>query len=198
MVDEAYVGFYDGATIGYDDFDAHKLFSFNENYPQLYSTANDFMAINSLPIDYIGNVAMDVRGEDASEMTISLTEDEGFDDILLKDEFTGLVTDLKLVSYTFTYNAEINDRFTLLFGVTDINEDPITNDVRIFAYNKNIHVVLDAQSNANITVYNLMGQKITSQVANSSVTLVPVTKSGYYVVKVSDGKYVSSQKVYIK
>ncbi len=199
LIDETFIVLKEGATVDYEGtFDAHKLFSFNEEYPQLYSTGNNNMAINSLPYDYRDAVALDVRGANGNTMTISL-EAVDFEELYLRDEFTGTVTDLKTTSYTFTYNSEVSDRFSLFFSPTGVDEDPILNDIRIFAFDKNIQVVLDDnQINTNITVYNLMGQKITSRFANSSVTTIPVYKSGYYVVKVSDGKYVSSQKVFIK
>ena len=200
LIDDAVVKFAEDATIAFDgNLDATKFFSLNENYPQLYSTANNFMSINSLPFEAMdGTVAMDVRGVNGNSMTISVVEAEDFQELYLKDEYTGVVTDLKTDSYTFTYNTAVSNRFSLFFGPTGVNEDPFSNDnVRIFAYDKNIQVVLDASSNVNITVYNLMGQQITSRTANSTVT-IPVYNSGYYVVKVSDGNSVSAQKVFIK
>jgi len=199
LVDESVIRFIDGATTEFDgNFDAHKFFSFNEDYPQIYSTANSFMSINSLPVESTDAIGMDVVGVNGNEMTISLTEVGEFDNVYLEDEFTGTITDLKTASYTFNYNSDITNRFNLFFSVTGIDTPTSNDDVRIFAYDKNIQVVLDGLNNSNITVYNLMGQKITSREANSAVTVIPVNKSGYYVVKVSDGKYVSSQKVYIK
>ncbi len=200
FVDESVIRFKEDATVAFDgNMDASKFFSLNESYPQLYSTANNFMSINSLPFEVMdGSVAMDVRGANGNSMTISVVEAEDFEELNLRDEFTGTVTNLKTDSYTFTYNSEVSNRFSLFFGPTGVNEDPFSNDdVRIFAYDKNIQVVLDASSNVNITVYNLMGQQITSRTANSTVT-IPVYNSGYYVVKVSDGNSVSAQKVFIK
>jgi len=199
-IDETFIRFADDATLDFDgQLDASKFFSFDTDYPQLYSTANNFMSINSLPFEVMDqSVAMDVRGANGNSMTISVVEAEDFDELNLRDEYTGNVTNLKTDSYTFTYNSAVSNRFSLFFGPTGVNEDPFSNDnVRIFAYDKNIQVVLNTSNNVNITVYNLMGQQITSRTANSTVT-VPVINSGYYVVKVSDGVSVSAQKVFIK
>ena len=200
LVDEAVVRFTDDATHGFDgDFDASKFFSFNADYPQIYSTANNFMAINSLPFVEWVKIQMDVRGKDGNSMTITATEFADFDRVFLKDNFTGVTTDLSSDAYTFTYDADVTSRFTLLFSITDLDEGSLMADaVNIFAADKYIHVVLDQQVNADITVYNLMGQEIATRSANSTVTRIPVAKTGYYLVKVSDGKQYSTQKVFIK
>lgn len=196
--DESVIRYIDGATVGFDgNFDARKMISFNENYPQIFSTANNNMAINSLPLGYGEPIAMDVTGENGVEMTISLTEANDFAEVYLKDEFTGAITDLKLSDYTFNYNSDIENRFNVFFSITDINEN---NDiaVNVFSYNHDIMVNLDGQSIANVTVYNLLGQTITSVVASGTQTVIPVNETGYYVVKVSNAEGIVSEKVFIK
>lgn len=200
LVDEAVVRFKEDATVAFDgNMDASKFFSLNESYPQLYSTANNYMSINSLPFEIMEeSVAMDVVGEDGNSMTITATESADFDELYLRDEYTGITTDLKTSDYTFTYNSSVTNRFSLFFNTTGIDDESISNsNFSIFAYDKNIQVQLDGLSNVNITVYNLMGQKINT-VSTNSTTIIPVNKTGYYFVKVSDGVSVSTQKVFIK
>ncbi|MCF6169931.1 MAG: T9SS type A sorting domain-containing protein [Bacteroidales bacterium] len=200
MVDEAVIVFRDGATEGLDDeFDAGKFFSFNADYPQIYSTANNYMSINALPFTAQESVALDVRGKDGNSLTISATETAGFENLSLKDEFTGDFVNLNEKSYTFLYDAEVTDRFTLFFSPTGIGDNPLSeNAVKIFAYDNNIQVVLSELDHANISVYNLLGQEVATVSTNTNITRISVDKSGYYLVKVSDGKHYSTQKVFIK
>ncbi|PIQ29648.1 MAG: hypothetical protein COW63_12030 [Bacteroidetes bacterium CG18_big_fil_WC_8_21_14_2_50_41_14] len=199
LIDEAVIHFTEGATVDYDgEFDAHKFFSYTPGFPQLYSTANDFMAINSLPSEYRESIPMDVRGANGNELTISATETGGFDKLYLKDESTGNVVNLKDESYSFTYDDAITDRFTILFSITDVEENPLSADARIFASDRTIQVVLQGMDQANISVYNLLGQVIDSRMNSGTVTRIPVQQSGYYLIKVSNGTQVSTQKVFIK
>lgn len=199
LVDESVVLFIDGATVDYDgDFDSHKLFSFNPDYPQLYSTANDLMAINALPVDYREAIPMDVRGANGNMMTISATETAGFDKLYLKDEAAGTIVNLVEESYTFSYNADVTDRFTLFFSITDVEENTLSSNAKVFAYDNTIQVVVTGIESADVTVFNLLGQAVDSRRTSGTVTRIPVKKSGYYLVKVSNGSQVSTQKVFIK
>ncbi|MDZ7778122.1 MAG: ice-binding family protein [Bacteroidales bacterium] len=197
--DKTFIVFKEGATKDYEGtFDAHKLFSFNADYPQIYSTANDFMAINSLPYDYRESIAMDVRGENGNEMTISATETADIDVIYLQDKATDIIVDLKEESYTFTYDSGITDRFTIRFGSTGINENPIAFDAKVFDSNGAIQVILSEFENVDINVFNLLGQNVASQSATGTHSRINVQQSGYYLVQLSNGTKIFTQKVFIK
>ncbi len=198
-IDGTVIRLTDNATADFDgNLDAYKLFSFENGYPQIFSTANGNMSINSLPLSVLEeSVALDVRGTDGNILTISATEFGDIEKLYLKDELTGDIADLKTETYSFTYDADAEDRFTILFGITDINENVVSEDAKIFAYNKNIQIVLDGMNRADISVYNLLGQVVTSS-STTSMTSIPMEKSGYYLVKVSDGENVITKKVFIK
>ena len=196
-VDETVIRFSDDATADYDgNLDAHKMFSFNEENPQLYSTANDFMSINSVPYGTKA-VALDVRGKDGNSMTISATEFDNIEFLNLKDNNTGVTTNLKDEDYTFTYRSNVVDRFELFFGFTGI-DTPTVDYAKIYAVNQHVQVVLNSGVNADISVYNLLGQVITSRAASGTLTSIPVSHAGYYLVKVNDGTHVTTKKVFIK
>lgn len=202
LVDETVIKFVDGATTEFDgNLDASKFFSFNADYPQIYSTANDFMSINSLPMDAKEDViSLDVRGVDGNSMTISVTEAVDFEKLYLKDEFTDDIVNLKEESYTFTYDADITDRFTLLFGITGLEEETVISKdlARVYASNQNINVVLEDVNQANISVFNILGQTVVTTYTNDQLTRIPVTKSGYYFVQITNGERSSTKKVFIK
>jgi hypothetical protein len=197
-VDETVIRFAEEATAEFDgNLDAVKLFSFNNEYPQLYSTANDFMSINSVPYG-TSSVALDVKGKDGNTLTISATEAEGFEFLNLKDNNTGVTTNLKSEDYTFTYNSNITDRFELFFGFTGIDTPTTADYAKIYAVDNNVKIVLDDGINADITVYNLLGQRVATRSASGNVTTIAVEKSGYYLVKVNDGANVTTKKVFIR
>ncbi len=197
--DETVIRFSDEATAGYDgNLDAHKYFSYVEGYPQMFSTANDFMSINSLPFNSNISVPLDVRGQDGNSLTISATEKDGFAFLNLKDNFTGTITDLNNSDYTFTYDSNVSDRFELFFGFTGVDENQSIDYAKIFAVNRNIQVVLNSSDHANITVYNLLGQVVTGRTSSGTITTIPMNHTGYYLVKVDDGSHVTTQKVFIK
>ena len=68
----------------------------------------------------------------------------------------------------------------------------------IFIYN-NILTVNDPGSSV-ITVYNMMGNKILEKQSNNeSLYQLPLQlPTGYYLVKVTNGKMIYSQKVFVK
>ena len=201
LVDETVIRLADNATYEFDgDLDASKFYAFNSNYPQIFSTANGNLSINSLPFSVLEeSVALDVRGVDGNMMTISLTEFGDIEELYLKDELNGNVTNLKTASYTFVYDAEVTNRFTLVFfDITDVDENIASDNAKIFAYDKNIQVVLDGFDRAEISVYNLLGQVVKAKSTTSLNTSIPMDKTGYYLVKVSNGENVITKKVFIK
>ncbi len=200
-IDGTIIRFADNATADFDgDLDAYKLFTFENGYPQIFTTANGNMSINSLPFSVLEeSVALDVIGTDGNMLTISVTDFGEVEELYLKDESTGDVTNLKTASYSFVYDAEVSDRFTLVFfDITDVDENIASDNVKIYASDKNIQIILDGFDRAEISVYNLLGQMVTGKSTTSLNTSIPIEKSGYYLVKVSDGANVITKKVFIK
>jgi hypothetical protein len=106
--------------------------------------------------------------------------------------------DLTASSYTFE-NVNLSDnRFELLYGVTGVDEPEVSNDVRVFAYDKTIRVELNDLDQANISVYNLLGQVVKTMNTNSREVSIAVQDRGFYLVKVDDGVNVTTKKVLIK
>jgi hypothetical protein len=195
--DEAVIYFDAEATAGYDSqFDAHKLFSFNQDRPHIYSTANDFMAINALPIENT-EVPIDVSGVDGENMTIAATEVVGFGDLMLLDNATGAQTNLVMENYEFTYSGDISDRF-LLFFTTVNTEEELESNFDIYSFDKNIRVVLHNQRDAEIVIYNLMGQELNHLTAEGTITDITMFETGCYVVKVISNNKVETSKVIIR
>lgn len=194
--DETVIYFDEEATAAYDyQHDAHKLFSFNAERPQIYSTANNNMSINVLPVENT-DVPFDVRGSDGENMTIAATEVMGFGDVMLLDNANGELTNLMNQDYEFLYSEDITDRFLLLFttvGTDELDESSFD----IYSVNSNIRVDLHNQSEAEIVIYNLMGQKLTHTAATGNITDIQMFEAGCYIVKVISDNKVETTKVII-
>ena len=85
--DETVVRFTDEATAGFDgNFDARKFYTSVMDFPdipQIYSTANGNLSINSLPATEM--VAVGFKAGIAGDYTISATESSDFTNLVLED-----------------------------------------------------------------------------------------------------------------
>ncbi|MCD4746383.1 MAG: T9SS type A sorting domain-containing protein [Bacteroidales bacterium] len=194
--DETVIRFLEEATPQFDgNWDAHKLFGTVAEAPQIYSTANEFMAINSLPETEI--VPVDVKAGVSGVFTISATETSEFETVILEDVYTGKTTDLNNNTYTYTYNVSDENRFIVHFSPLGVDE-PEKAPVNIYSYNKDIYVTVPGGTKGDIVVYNIMGQEIANAPINSALSKVTLNKSGNYIVKVLSKQSVVSRKVFIK
>jgi len=198
--DETVIRFSDDATDEFDgSLDAYKMFSYNTDYPQIYTGSDKMYSINSLPFDGSKSVPLDVRGKEGDEMTITSVESDDIAFLNLKDNLTGVTTDLKANDYTFTYSSGVANRFELYFGFLGVNNTSETNYAKIYAVDNTIQVKLQgAVEHADVSVYNLLGQMIKSRTVSSTVSSITINMSGYYLVKVNDGAHITTQKVFIK
>ncbi len=108
----------DAASLQYDKrSDAVKFFSSNYAVPQLYTLVDGIpCSLNERALTD-GHVTMGVRASGTGPCIISMERGSG--SVLLKDNVTGAVVDLREENYTFTSAAGQNDcRFVLSFGET--------------------------------------------------------------------------------
>ena len=195
--DESIIQLNASATEGYDgQFDMHKMFSWNEEQPQIYSTANNFMAVNVLPEGTV-SVPMDVRGVDGNEMTISLEAISDFDHVYLSDNFTGVQTELTEQPYTFIYDASQIDRFTIYFTIVSTTENALDN-IRVYGFDKQVRLEIPMQVNVNVEVVNMLGQTVRNMDAHMGTTDIHLDHGGYYLVKITGDNQRVTRKVFIR
>ncbi|MCB0805132.1 MAG: T9SS type A sorting domain-containing protein [Bacteroidales bacterium] len=195
--DEMAIRFLEDATEGFDySYDARKLTAYNDQIPQIYSLANGHMAINTLPETSM--VETGFATNVAGEFTISATETSEFKYIILEDLFTGAKTNLYENSYTFSANPDDNDaRFIIHFapvGVEDISSDMVD----IYAYNSNVYVNVPESTKGTITIFDMLGQEVTSEPINGVSNTISLEKNAYYVVQVITSENMVTKKVLIK
>jgi hypothetical protein len=195
--DETIIYFREEATIGFDNqMDAHKLPSFYETAPYIYSTANEGMAINVLP--EVVTVPLNVKvGIESGTYTIDTVSDGEFNELYLKDLSTGEITDLNKNAYTFNYIPGIENRFELHFAPLGV--DDVANDLfNIYSYDRDIYVAVPQNTKGEIAVYDMMGKEITRQSISGTVNIITLENSAYYVVKVLSDEGMATKKVFIK
>ncbi|MFZ4411705.1 MAG: Ig-like domain-containing protein [Bacteroidales bacterium] len=204
--DEIAFAYNTNATNNYDNlYDASKLFSTENNIPQVYTLAdNNELSINafgSLPAAFPVNIKIGF----ADNVVLTATEFSNFDasvSIILEDILSGTFHDLRQNPvYAFSASANENaNRFILHFGMApnSINEASIDN-TSIYAYEKTIYVNSNNKVK-EISIYNMLGQLITSKLCNGNeINSISINKaSAFYMVRVITDKTTYSEKVFIK
>ncbi|PCH66011.1 MAG: hypothetical protein COC01_09000 [Bacteroidetes bacterium] len=227
--DEAVIRFTPGATPAFDnDYDAYKVTYVYSPSPNISTVIEDSidLSINSLP-ELISSVILPVRVtvNTSGNYTVYI---EGIDDmpvdwcILLEDLLTDTFTDLRADS---AYSFVISDttyapRFLLHLvdsntiscydyinsqgnpsAITTFDNEP-KNQIQVLQTPDGTYIkfTLTQRAQANIAVYNLMGQKvindITFQVMNDKIKLdMPFVSTGVYLIKIEANNYVVSEKL---
>jgi hypothetical protein len=166
--DDARVCFYGPATENFDgEYDAFKLFSYNDANPELYSVTpdNTLLAINTLPLSNMSG-AVPVGFTPGTDGTFSFNADgiENFAsdvDIVLNDLKLNTTQDLK-ENPVYTFLSSTSDdanRFQLLFGVVGINEQPGTKTLSGYFVNGHLYVTTNSDV-TNVSIFNLQGQQL--------------------------------------
>lgn len=195
--DETAIYFSEDATIGFDSqMDAHKLFSLEASAPNIYSVANNGMAVNVLP--EIAPVAMNVKvGTETGTYTVETISNGEFSDLYLEDLATGEITDLNTNPYTFDYIPGMDSRFVLHFSPLGIDDD-LNEAFNIYSFDKDVYVAVPQNTTGIIAIYDMMGKEIVSEAISGSVNTVTLEKSAYYIVKVTTDENIETKKVFIK
>lgn len=205
-VDELLVSFRtEGNNTTLTDFDATKMFSSLPEVPSIYTVKEGKMlTLNAMktyaddliiPVGFIpGNAGM------AYKAYIPSNNISGLGDVYIKDLKTNDIFKISDGSaYYFTSSAnDINDRFQLLFKLTNNineNENPIIN---MYAFEKNliIHNHSDNIINGSFSLYNVMGQSLLLKNVDlqSKITTISLQiAKGVYIAE-----FVVLNKKYIK
>ena len=198
LSDETVIRIHPQATAGFDgEWDAHKLTSFGDNNLAIFSSANGGMAINSVPPG-TETIPIDFAGPNAAQMTVSLTECDHFDHVFLTDNSQNITVDLKEEPYTFVYRNYIHNRFYIHFTLTGEKEQPQVSGFDVFAVHHKINIINNNGAEpVSVTVYNLLGQKISSGNYRERYIALPTTGNRYYVVQISGKNTSFTRKVFV-
>lgn len=202
------VAYMTGATQGVDSAIDGKYF--NDCSTALNSLLNNEEFViqgRALPFDETDVVPLAFKTNIAGDYSIGLDHFDGLfsgsQDIFLKDNATGIETDLKAGAYTFTAVAGVdNTRFSLKYQKTLKVEVPAFNDncVTVYKNNETIHVKSSGSTIDNVKIYTISGRLIFEKSkVNANETTIENRKVGNQIVIVKitsqDDKVVSKKVV---
>jgi hypothetical protein len=204
--EETVVYMNEAATIDFDsDFDAYKLFGFNEDVAQIYTSSNDVdYTINAQPVVDSLSTALNLRIGQTGNYTLTASGIESFNGdylFIVKDNETGMSYNLKQNnSLTLTLNqGDIVDRFTLTIYKNTLGiEDNELKGVNVYAADNKVYI--ENCPNSDVNVYSATGALVASchfgkAYLNSMVMNVP---AGIYMVKLVSKNGTISSKLFIQ
>jgi hypothetical protein len=194
----------DDASYDFDSqYDAYDLKGLPAS-PQLY------MPING--IDYSMNVIPNILESDVYPIAVEVgktnqyeikllptTLSDKFSQILLEDIQTQTTVNLNETNYLFVANQEDDaHRFNLRFSSPNGVNEPFSSLVNVFSLNNTI-IVQTSFTKGEITVYDMLGQEISSELIHSEITEIEmINAQSYYIVEVKNNAQIITKKVYIK
>jgi hypothetical protein len=204
--DETVVGFYPNSLETYENTDSYKMFSTDEEIPQIYTLTsdNENVIINGYPelTAYEERVvSLGFKTSVAGSYTLNATNLDVFDaniPVYLEDAQQNIYQDLRQsTSYSFS-SAVVDDvnRFKLHFGNTTITSVPSLseNAASVYAVNNNIYI--NTPKTATIEVYDLLGNLIKNQQSSLGLNKLQLNvETGIYIVKVQTDTQLTIQKV---
>lgn len=198
---------------GLDPYDAYKMLNGNI-VPDLYTKVNSsnlaYNSLSAIPYDTEIPLHFSANASTLTVFSISASKFDNFEpgtQLWIKNNNTGIQ---QLISdgSTFTFDVTetgANPKFSLIFkapgAATQITN---TEKINVFAYiNENRQITVNINdvisSNANVTVYNNVGQRVISkEITENSTVIEQSMASGVYLVSVSNAGKTTSAKVIIQ
>lgn len=205
--DETVIHFTPGASSEFDNFDSEKMFTDDDNYPQLYTLTSDNtnLAINGepeldetseriVPLGFLTNIpgTFILKSTNISEFYPGIN-------VYLEDSQLNYFHNLNTSdSYSFTAGIEDNSsRFKLHFGsILSAMTSDIENSVILYVIDNVIFI--NTQNNGSLEIYNTIGEKIAQHNINKGANKIPLNSAkGIYLVKVMAGLDVVTKKVFV-
>jgi hypothetical protein len=198
FTDESIIYFFNDATTAFDtDYDAYKLFSENQAYPQIYTVSDNVkLSINGLPVpDKITKVPLNLRIGVGKTYTINILDLENLSDCKVTLIHGTERIDLKSnPKYTFFADAGTITNMSIEFDMsltTDINL-PLT-DLTKFWYSNGVLSIKIGQDgfeyNSYLTISDLNGKSVLKRsglsLARGEIIEIPVTlPNGIYITSI--------------
>ncbi len=204
--DETTIRKRDESTFSKDRVDAYNMNSFNVNAPNIYSISSDNvnLSVNSIPqIGTENNIRIGFTAPKNGLYTIKVVEASSYMmdyNIYLEDLMVNTLHKISDSDYSFTTDAgEIDDRFVLHFGITDINNDEEPDMLNIWVYNNKLFIVSEIKQ-ARLEIFDMQGSLMSSKTINVNGKYSETLnfRSGIYVVRLQNGDMVESNRITIK
>jgi hypothetical protein len=198
--DELFLVFNEEATNEFDlSHDALKFTSGLDGISQLYSFGGDRkLAIDVRPETQ--SIQLGFENNQSGIYSIGIKESD-VENAWLEDIQAGLEHDLRNGSYQFAWDPATGNekRFVLHFTALGI-EDPVAleSDVNIYAVSRDIHIL--SEQTGKVMVTDLAGRVLADREfsGNTTVALPGNIHPGVYLVVVTTGANVTTEKVFVR
>lgn len=201
--DETVIRFNSNASFGFDgEYDARKFFGSDTLIPQLYSSPY-YLSVNTIPSIEPVDINLKVRVK--GDYIIRAVSNSGMDNLILKDQVTGIATNLVNGSYSFYAEPGDNhQRFKLYFSPLSVSENGINENISI--YLSNGQIIIDASVGRNFSdnseiqvyAYDLLGRTLAfKKVKKRARSVLNIDHTGFCIVKVIFGGNTYTQKLFL-
>ena len=177
-----------------------KIAHMNEDAQMVYVTVNGVnYAIANMNTN-VKEIPVSFKASTMGKYTISIDASNcDFEEIYLRDNFTGKTVDIINEDYTFVAtSSDKAERFTLLITNNNDNEDSdIIN--QNFAYIHNGEIIInDVEGSGNVYIYDIIGRPIITTNANGCTSISTESlASGIYIISLNDDNGIKTQKIAI-
>lgn len=201
------------ATTGYDNGYDSSMFLANSNNLAVYTktVANDFtnpLAIQALPLNEFSelHVPVGLINTNGGSVTFALAPVQNIPDeihVYLHDVVNSTVTELTNgASYTISTSSNFSSEDQFYLGIVNEllgNDKFENNSIKVATNGKNL-VISGIENKANLTVYNMLGQKMMQQTLTEANTQDIQTNlpSGSYIVSITSQTGIWNKKLIIK
>jgi hypothetical protein len=210
LQDDIAVGFYEQALPGYDPYDSQKRFN-DAAYPQLFTLTSDgiVVVINGQPPMQDQDSLVIPLGFGTSVggvFTMEATNVDEFDPgltVKLVDRPNGISQDLRTNSVYHFQSDAVNpdtERFSLIFSKKGAGANELADPslVRIFSSSNTLYVDLLGGGQANVEIYNMLGQKVITQTVETGLNQIAVNSlMGVYIARVQKGDRFFTKKIFL-
>ena len=198
--DEAVVRFMPGVTADFDgEYDALKLFGYNDESAQIYTLGRVPLTINSVPHGTY-EVPMGIHANRSGTYTLAATHAGDLADMTLEDTKTGIRTKLPENPYSFTFETGENEqRFILHFkALSPTGIDKAENSfAAVYSYSHNVHINLKDNVKGDIQVYTMAGQLVATKTSAKGMNTISLPVTGIYIVRVITADNTMVKKILI-
>ncbi len=203
--DKTIIGFYPGATSGFDpEYDGIYYYPIQEVLSMYSVVLGQKYALNELPsIDEYPVIPVDFESRVSQEYTITAEWLDRFPTdlpIFLEDKQENIFRDLRLDPvYKFTSDPDDNyKRFNVYFSDRFSQEVSMEN-IRIFSWQQKVIVDVPFEISGDVFVYDISGRLVAEGNAHMGRNEIKLANAnGNYIVRLIADEGVASEKVYIK
>ena len=194
-----------GATNDYESTADAK--QFGESADSFYSVLND-LKLNiqgrQFPLSNIDIVPIGMKGNIGGQYNIEMIKKEGIfengQNVYLKDNQTGIVTNLSEGSYTFAANKGVSEgRFDIVYQSETVLATDATLKEELVVYRDGNDFIVKAQSKkiTDIEVFDATGRLVFKKLYNNTNVVVPSDQlsNGMYILKISQGEQTTTKKI---